>query len=192
MTDADVFTNEQLQSSEIPHANDFTFEALEKRYCTLLRIIWFGVYVLILGVNGAIRYLNDNAFDEIASSGYLPLLFAIAAVIAVAGIVVPYLVWRSRGFQLRAHDIHYKHGALWRHVTYLPFCRIQHVEIESGPLERLCKLSTLKFYSAGGGSADMKIPGLGFATAAKIRTVVMSYVSDSADDTRDIQEQPHD
>jgi len=80
---------------------------------------------------------------------------------------------KSRGFSLREHDIHYKSGIIWRKTVSLPFNRIQHVELESGPVERIFKLTTLKFFTAGGGKADMKIPALGFERASKLRSFVM-------------------
>lgn len=179
MKNTDVFTNVETPSAALPKAEGLIFEALEKRYRTLLQLIWFGILGFVATINGTIQYLNDNAFDEITEGGLLPLVGALVFILIVAGFVVPHLIWWSKGFRLRTHDIHYKHGAIWRHVTSLPFSRIQHVELESGPLERFCKLTTLKFYSAGGGSADMSIPGLSFTVASKIRGVVMQHVGDN-------------
>lgn len=187
MTNADNFTNVEMPTDTIPSAEGLAFEALEVRYRTLMWLSSFGVAALVIIINSTIAYFNEGAFGRIVNDGLLPL-FATAIFLGLTVCTIaPHLLWRTRGFRLRTQDIHYKHGILWRSVTSLPFTRIQHVELESGPLERFCKLSTLKFYSAGGGSADMKIPGLSFAVASKIRSTVMSHVNENSLDNTDTQ-----
>ena len=48
----------------------------------------------------------------------------------------------------------------WRKTTLLLFSRVQHVEVTSGPLQRKFGLASLKFFTAGGSSVDLKIEGL--------------------------------
>jgi membrane protein YdbS with pleckstrin-like domain len=79
-----------------------------------------------------------------------------------------------KGYALREHDIAYRSGLFWRKVVVLPFNRVQHVEVASGPLQRRFGLATLKFYTAGGSSVDLKIEGLLAPDAEKLRAHILA------------------
>jgi membrane protein YdbS with pleckstrin-like domain len=55
----------------------------------------------------------------------------------------------------------------------LPFNRVQHAEVSNGPLQRKYGLATLKFFTAGGSSVDLKIDGLHKERAEKMRSFIM-------------------
>ena len=60
-------------------------------------------------------------------------------------------------------------GVYWRTVTNIPRSRIQHTDVSQGPLERRHGLGTLVVYTAGTQHSEVKLPGLEFATAQRIR-----------------------
>lgn len=165
--------NEILITDDLPTSDDQRFEALAKSYITISSIGWAVAITLMIAVNVIINTLNGDGFSWFLEVQVMSIVLAILFLLVILTVLVPRLLWRSQGYQLRDKDIHHKHGVVWRAVTSLPYVRVQHVELESGPLERFFKLATLKFYTAGGGSADMKIPGLPFATASKIRSFVL-------------------
>jgi len=145
-------------------------------------IEWLAAWTIVTAVN-----IGLNLFTPIETMAFITLwLFIPLLFIALSVFIWAPMVAQSRGFALRDHDIHYKSGIIWRKTVSLPFNRIQHVELESGPLERIFKLTTLKFFTAGGGNADMKIPALGFERASKLRSFVMEKAgvveSESASD----------
>ena len=80
---------------------------------------------------------------------------------------------RLKSYAVRTHDIAYRSGLFWRKVVVLPFNRIQHVEVTSGPLQRRYALATLKFYTAGGRSVDLKIEGLLAEDAERLRANIL-------------------
>lgn len=165
--------NPRMHSDELPVPEAPEFESLARSYIMMSGISWILITVLVLLANLVINLVAGNTFSRFLEAGVAPFFFAAFAVLLVLAFVMPRLSWRSQGYQLRLNNLHFKHGIVWRAVTSLPYVRVQHVELESGPVERLFKLATLKFFTAGGGSADMKIPGLPFATASKIRAYVM-------------------
>lgn len=172
--------NEILITDDLPTSDDQRFEALAKSYITISSIGWAVAIILMIAVNVIINTLNGDGFAWFLEIRVMAVVLGILFVLVILAIAIPRLLWRSQGYQLRDRDIHHKHGVVWRAVTSLPYVRVQHVELESGPLERFFKLATLKFYTAGGGSADMKIPGLPFAAASKIRSFVLEQAGQEA------------
>jgi membrane protein YdbS with pleckstrin-like domain len=176
----DTFSNERIEGSTIPSASNLQFEALAPTYARTMIIEWLVTWVVIASIHLALAF-----FVSKIPIGFkywfvtVPFLLVSLSVFLWAPAVA-----KSRGYAMREKDIHYKSGIIWQKTISLPFNRIQHVELESGPLERIFKLTTLKFFTAGGGAADMKIPALTFATASKIRAFVVEKagVDETTDD----------
>jgi membrane protein YdbS with pleckstrin-like domain len=109
----------------------------------------------------------------------LPLKLALrtgASVIGLFMIGLGFLLYRqakARGWALREHDVAYRSGLVWRKTIILPFTRVQHAEVTSGPLQRRFGLATLKFYTAGGSSVDLKITGLEAPQARALRDHIL-------------------
>ena len=80
--------------------------------------------------------------------------------------------WPLRGYLVRDRDVVYRRGWWSRTVTAVPFTRIQHSEIQQGPLGRWWGYCTLKLYTAGASGANLEIPGLSMATARNIRRML--------------------
>lgn len=85
-------------------------------------------------------------------------------------------IYYSKKYMLRLKDITYKSGWIWHSVTSVPYNRIQHVEIEQGPIEKIYGLSTLEVYTAGKSTSDLSIPGLESETAEKLKDFVLGQV----------------
>lgn len=81
--------------------------------------------------------------------------------------------YRHKGYALRAHDVVFRTGLFWRKTTVLPFDRVQHAEVTQGPLQRRFGVATLKFYTAGGSSVDLKIESLLEDDAERLRETVL-------------------
>jgi len=164
-----IFTNAAVETQALPTANHLTYEGLAPTYARTMIIEWLVSWILIAASNLIIIYFVRNEILFLLKWWTITPYFAV---------LLSVLVWapavaKSRGYALREQDIHYMSGLIWRKVVSLPFNRIQHVEMESGPLERIFKLTTLKFFTAGGGSADMKIPALTFGVATKVKAYVL-------------------
>ncbi len=76
-----------------------------------------------------------------------------------------YRAWR---YQERYEDLIVASGVLVRHLSVVPYGRMQFVEVTAGPLERLFKLSTVKLHTAAAAS-DARIPGLDSHESARLR-----------------------
>jgi membrane protein YdbS with pleckstrin-like domain len=182
MTVTSTFTNQELSSDSLAPPASMKFEPLSPAYKKMCFVSALVVTISVIALNLVLNLLATGSLQAVMSSFGAMIAGGFLLLTVALGLTLPNLLWRSKGYQLREHDLHYRRGIIWHRVTSLPYIRVQHVELESGPVERYFKLATLKFYTAGGGSADMKIPGLPFATASKIRSYVMARVGANGDD----------
>lgn len=173
MTEMPDDENPVLRPANLPATENPSYEALDPAYITMLRAIWIAAIVIFAIAVSVASLVSGDGLARFASAEMAPFIGLALLILLWCTFKVPRLLWRAQGYQLREKDVHFKKGVLWRSVTSLPYIRIQHVELESDPIERLFKLATLKFFTAGGGSTDLRIPGLTFATASKIRTFIL-------------------
>ncbi|WP_262690869.1 PH domain-containing protein [Kordiimonas aestuarii] len=178
MPDTD-FSTEMPRNSDLPQSETLEFEALDAHRATILMIIGLAIWAAVSIVWTVVKTLL----------GIESPLFPGEFLYLLPLIPLPFIIVLTRrsaahcGYAVRAQDVHYRHGIIWRSETSLPFNRIQHVEVERGPLERIYGLSTLKFFAAGGGSADLTIPSLKDEDATRLRAFILEKAgADHSDD----------
>lgn len=113
-----------------------------------------------------------------AAYGVSSLVGELAAVVVgltilgLAGLMAllwPALRYQHFQYSVRDHDLLVERGVLVRRKSSIPHNRIQHVDTQQGPIERVFGLSSVAVYTAAGMSADGSIPGLATAQAELIR-----------------------
>jgi uncharacterized protein len=128
----------------------------------------------ITGALGALPLLAAGAFASWASLrvvevplllGVVPFLAALGLVVVLAS-VVPDLRWRRWRYEIREDEVDLQRGIVWLSRTLVPLARIQHVDTQSGPLQRRFGLATVVFYTAAGPN---QIPELSAPVAAQVR-----------------------
>jgi uncharacterized protein len=106
--------------------------------------------------------------------GWLVLVSVAAGVAAVAGVVWhAYAAQRRFRFALGDDAVEIEHGVLWRTRSGVPFTRVQHVDLNAGPIERMVGLATLTLHTASS-SSDATIPGLAAHDAEAIRRAILT------------------
>jgi membrane protein YdbS with pleckstrin-like domain len=102
---------------------------------------------------------------------------AVAAGVAVIGglVAAPFLTRRIRswGYAEREDDLLVRHGILVARLSVVPYGRMQFIDVEAGPIERLFGLSTLHLHTAAA-ATDARIPGLDATEAARLRDQLAS------------------
>jgi membrane protein YdbS with pleckstrin-like domain len=90
------------------------------------------------------------------------LAFVVAGILIVALLGVGYIVFKYRAwrFEIRDDDLYLERGVVTRVTTVVPFVRVQHVDTQRGPIERLLGLGSVVVYTAGSRGGDVTIPGL--------------------------------
>jgi membrane protein YdbS with pleckstrin-like domain len=105
-----------------------------------------------------------------ATLGALACIVSVLVVL-IAGALSSWFVrnrFRAWRYQERHEDLIVARGVLVRRLSVVPYGRMQFVEVTSGPMERLFKLSTVKLHTAAAAS-DARIPGLELDESARLR-----------------------
>jgi hypothetical protein len=84
-----------------------------------------------------------------------------------AAVVIPSRV-RAWGYAEREDDLMIRHGVLFKALTVVPYGRMQYVDVNAGPLDRMFGVATVQLHTASA-STDASIPGLEPAEAARLR-----------------------
>lgn len=130
-----------------------------------IRLLWIGRAILMALVMGALVYGVDSYLFGVG-----PLLpAAVAAGLAVVGVVHALLRYRVWRYEVREDALYLERGVITRVRTVVPFVRIQHVDTRRGPVERASGLATSVVYTAGSRGADVAIPGLEGDRAADLQ-----------------------
>jgi membrane protein YdbS with pleckstrin-like domain len=96
---------------------------------------------------------------------------------AIAAAVAALLVWsmwaigrqvRAIGYAERDDDLLVRRGIMWRSIVVVPYGRLQYVDVEAGPLDRVFGIARVQLHTASA-STDAVIPGLVPDEAARLR-----------------------
>ena len=142
---------------------------LEHRVLVLWRIRAAAVVGALSGACALVAGLTAPAPVAIAT---------VAVVVLLAGGVAWWwtgMVWRSWRFEIGARALHLRHGVLTRRVSTIPYHRVQHIDLEAGPLERRLRLTTLVLRTASS-SSDSTVPGIDADEADSVRARILSLV----------------
>ncbi|MFM2394573.1 MAG: hypothetical protein RLZZ546_2555 [Bacteroidota bacterium] len=171
------FTNNQIDIESLPKIQDVSYTPLEKNHLYVSYIIT-GIFALIM-----ITSLTIGAyFEEHIGKYYIPLLIIFI-------LFFLFIMFSSKksfdytGYALREHDLIYREGWLWKSIATVPFNRIQHIEVNQGPFDRLFDLATITVYTAGGSSSDLEIDGILQETAYTLKEFIMKKNKGIQDDS---------
>ena len=120
-----------------------------------VRLLWIGRALLTATVLAVIAFVVDR-FVAIG-----PLLVALVwVVVALVGTVHALRYYHGWHFEIQDDALYLVRGVVTEVETAVPYVRVQHVDTQRGPIERLVGLSSLVVYTAGTRGADITIPGL--------------------------------
>jgi uncharacterized protein len=165
--------------ADAPPHSSAGFRPLDSRVVNLWRVsslIGFGVLLLSLlipvvavglAAPRAAVWLALAWLGAAASSVWLCLWY-------------PPRLYRSWGYRIDAKVLETRSGRLFQRARLLPLSRLQHVDIERGPLERMFGLAALVLHTAGTRSANIRIPGLEASEAMRLRDHLIEIGGDDA------------
>jgi uncharacterized protein len=163
------FSNEQIDISQLPDIGVVNYQKLELKHRTI------SVLTTILFITGIlIAYIAVGFFqEELFKAPYLYIFISVWMLLSGFFILAAYKSYAIEGYALRSHDIIFKSGWLFRSVIVIPFNRVQHCEVNQGPLDRLMGLSGLSVFTAGGSGSDLTIRGLKPETANSLKDFII-------------------
>lgn len=94
---------------------------------------------------------------------------ALGGLLMASALIWPRLRYDTWGYALREHDVLISYGVLWKMRRCVPRNRVQHVDIEAGPIDRAFGIVKLSLFTAGTISAVGTIPGLTPRQAEELR-----------------------
>lgn len=167
------FTNESIDLESLPKFEEVIFTPLQKNYFNVLVFnLIVSLLISILVYIGLELITKDSFFKSsiILVPIGLILIFFIVFLIVKLG-------FNKRGFAIRNHDIIYRNGIISENTTIVPYNRVQHVALHRGFISRKFNLATVQLFTAGENGADLKIPGILYEDAVKIKELVSNKIN---------------
>ncbi|MBC7885566.1 MAG: PH domain-containing protein [Saprospiraceae bacterium] len=167
------FENQQLLTKTLPSIDDVSFESPEINYQRVS--VYFTAFFFIIAL---LIYCGVGIFvHQLFESPLIWLVLGGWFIVTIFFIFIAYRSYYFEGYALREKDIMYKSGMWFRSTVIIPFNRVQHCEINQGPIDRFFDLVELSLFTAGGSSGDLSIPGLSQETAARLKHFITTKVS---------------
>jgi len=172
-------TRQQFDISAGRQGGESDFNPLDQRAIKLWRVtdlIAFGVLLCVTLIGLLPIGVKFPQFRLWLIAGWLGL----AAVFVWFSFWRPPRVFRSWGWRIDEKVLEIRSGLLFQRTRLLPLSRLQHVDLERGPLERRFGLASLILHTAGTHAASISIPGLDAAEAARLRDHLVEIGGDDA------------
>lgn len=168
-----MFSNNPIEIQQIPPAENIQYVPIKRSYIpkSILELsIFFAILLLIIiviqeGFIPGIKWLPKPYGYLIYGALLMLYLFQIFMIV---------LGYKQIGYAFREQDVAFKKGLLFRKWIHVPYNRIQHAEVNQSLLDRTFKIGSLKLFTAGDSSSDLKIPGLSMADAEKFKQFVLN------------------
>ena len=122
-------------------------------------------FVIGAGVLEIARVLPPGSF-------LVPILFLYGFI----AFVVPARKYRHWGYDMGTDRIRIVRGYMFYHDTIVPFGRIQHIDVDQGPIDRRYGLATLTVHTAGNHNSKVALPGLSHADALAMREAIRAAI----------------
>lgn len=180
-----------FESDSSTHEGEGTVTATEGEWVrahpsyTKIRLIQVaGFFITLVGVFTALTVM----FEMMRSSDVLPKTTWLSALTgAIAAVLVVWCIWwaallprrtRALGYSLRPNHLMARQGVLFRHVTSIPYGRIQYVDVDSGPLERAHHLVRLTIRTAGVTASKVTLYGIPTECGQQLRELLIRHADE--------------
>lgn len=151
-----------------PADPDGDLTPLHPNYRTVLRL-----QAVIMSVPFLVAALVLE-FAELVPKGLIAgpvLLIALLVILRV-----PSQRYGARGYHVSGDRLRVVRGVLWHSDTIVPFGRVQHIDVDQGPLERGFGIATLTLHTAGNHNASVHLPGLEQELAKDLREQIRAHI----------------
>ncbi len=166
--------NRLANTTQSTHIDDMTTESpqeltpLNPAYVTTTRIASALVYLPFLVGAGVLEYAQ-----LLPPGGVFVPVFLLYIFVAF---VVPARKYRHWGYDMGLDRLRIVRGYMFFRDTVVPFGRIQHIDVEQGPIDRRYDLATLTVHTAGNHNSTVTLPGLLHADALSMRETIRAAI----------------
>lgn len=141
----------------------------------LSRLIWAPIVGVFLGVQ---EYTVGKFWREHVAIPPFAITITVVALLVILAFVLPTMQYKRWRYAIRKDDVLINYGLVWRVRRCIPRLRIQHVDISSGPFQRMLGIVSLNLYTAGVMGAVGQIPGITGPQAERIREQLIGTTVD--------------
>ncbi|MFB6082319.1 MAG: PH domain-containing protein [Halanaeroarchaeum sp.] len=140
-----------------------------------VQVVWaLVVVVMAIVVTGVLSVALLLGTDWPLWLGAAVGLFVL--LIGLAHAVLRYRIW---SYEIQDDALYLERGVLTRVRTVVPYVRIQHVDTQRNPLERMVGIGSVVVYTAGSRGADVTVPGLEPERATALQHRLRSLIGES-------------
>lgn len=173
----EVFTNLEINLSELPKFEEVSFKKQERKYLVVKRITML-ITVIVLIIAAILAYYF---IKKIQNNATLYAIICTITAIALVWFIADSIGFKYAGYALREKDVLSRSGWIFCKTKMIPLSRIQHVSMLSGPIERKFGLACIVLYTAGGdNSDDFSIRGITNETATQLKDWIRSQINNSS------------
>ncbi len=112
--------------------------------------------------------------QELLPSGVIAGPILLIAILLV--LRVPSRRFHARGYSISADRLRVVRGIWWHSDTVVPFGRVQHIDVDQGPIERFFDIATLTLHTAGNHNASVNLPGIQQDLAKDMREEIRAHI----------------
>jgi uncharacterized protein len=160
-----------LQSTS--QSNLITWQPLDPRAVKLWRVAT-QIAVAVLMIPLLIGALIGSYFQPRAAIGIIAGWGFLTSLWLWFSLWHPPRRYASWGYRIDDKVLETRSGKLFQTIRLLPLNRLQHVDLQQGPLERYFGLARLEMHTAGTENASITIPGLAHDEAVRLRDYLVA------------------
>lgn len=172
MVEGQEFSNPEINIEGLPRLEHIAYQPISSKYFwsmlirALIRLSWVTLiyFIAAYALRETIPLWVRQTIPWLLLVWWLWSFFSV------------YKTFKKKAFALRDKDIHYKSGWIFRRKTTIPYNRIQHCELSSGPIDRIFDLTNLQVYTAGGSHSDLSIPGLSTEVGDSLKKFILHKI----------------
>ncbi len=149
-------------------AADGTIRKLDPK----VRTLWSVRRGVVPLVAGAVWFVVAVAAGDTTAAVLAGVVTVLVLVMVVASVALSYRYWT---WSVHEDAIELTHGVVVRRHSVVPHHRIQQIDIERGPVERILGIATLVLRTAAA-TTDARIPGIGSEHSEQVRRALRERV----------------
>lgn len=137
-----------------------------------VRWVWMFSSLISTLIFGGIIATAEILLSKNIPEWQIPMLLITAVYVMIffpLAFIMPRLQFERWRYAIRPQDVLIEYGVIWRNRRCIPRLRIQHVDINSGPIDRMLGLVHMNVYTAGSMGPVVSIPGMTPEKAESIR-----------------------
>lgn len=176
LTEAETKSSEEQPAAE----SSGNYANLDPKWLMLERVSSAISYVVFIAIAGTVCYFVGRKAEP-------PIPYILAGILVAAVPLLLWLTWfwpkwayRRWSYLIGPKLIELRYGVIWQSSVMVPISRLQHVDMQRGPLERKLGLASLVLHTAGTQDATHTIPGLEFQTASLLRDQLIDVANRGA------------